>query len=49
MQRMSATFGSGFDYTYLYPGIQKEVQAAGRVTRLNSTRDYMTLISSLDS
>lgn len=31
--RMGAIFGSGYDYTYLYPGIQKVVQAAGRVIR----------------
>jgi len=28
-QRMGAIFGSGYDYTYLYPGIQKVVQAGG--------------------
>ena len=32
-QRMQAMFGAGYDYTYLYPGIQKVVQAAGRVIR----------------
>src|SRR5690606_16696760 len=32
-QRMEALFGSGYDYTYLYPGLQKVVQAAGRVIR----------------
>ncbi|WP_271197630.1 ATP-dependent DNA helicase [Pseudomonas turukhanskensis] len=32
-QRMQAMFGSGYDYTYLYPGLQKVVQAAGRVIR----------------
>jgi DNA excision repair protein ERCC-2 len=26
-RRMSAIFGAGFKYTYLYPGIQKVVQA----------------------
>jgi len=30
---MDAKFGSGYDYTYLYPGLQKIVQAAGRVVR----------------
>ena len=29
-QRMQAVFGAGYDYTYLYPGMQKVVQAAGR-------------------
>lgn len=32
-ERMEATFGAGYDYTYLFPGIQKVVQAAGRVIR----------------
>ena len=34
-QRMEVMFGSnnGYDYTYLYPGLQKVVQAAGRVIR----------------
>ncbi len=32
-QRMQTMFGSGYDYTYLYPGLQKVVQAAGRVIR----------------
>jgi Rad3-related DNA helicase len=32
-QRMQARFGQGYDYTYLFPGIQKVVQAAGRVIR----------------
>ncbi len=31
--RMEAKFGRGYDYTYVYPGIQKVVQAAGRVIR----------------
>jgi hypothetical protein len=31
--RMQAMFGAGYDYTYLYPGLQKVVQAAGRVIR----------------
>mgnify|MGYP005814195649 CR=1 FL=1 len=32
-QRMQAMFGRGYDYTYLFPGLQKVVQAAGRVIR----------------
>ena len=32
-QRMQACLGRGYDYTYLFPGIQKVVQAAGRVIR----------------
>jgi DNA excision repair protein ERCC-2 len=43
-QRMNAAFGSGYDYTYLYPGIQKVVQAAGRVIRTGSDRGVVYLI-----
>jgi DNA excision repair protein ERCC-2 len=32
-RRMDGMFGAGYDYTYLYPGMQKVVQAAGRVIR----------------
>lgn len=40
-QRMHAMFGRGYDYAYLYPGLQKVVQAAGRVIR--TTADIGTL------
>jgi DNA excision repair protein ERCC-2 len=30
---MHSQFGNGYDYVYLYPGLQKVVQAAGRVIR----------------
>jgi Rad3-related DNA helicase len=43
-QRMEATFGAGYDYTYLYPGIQKVVQAAGRVIRTDGDRGVVYLI-----
>lgn len=43
-QRMQASFGAGYDYTYLYPGIQKVVQAAGRVIRSSSDRGVVYLI-----
>lgn len=42
--RMEATFGAGYDYTYLYPGIQKVVQAAGRVIRGAGDRGVVHLI-----
>jgi DNA excision repair protein ERCC-2 len=42
--RMHTTFGAGYDYTYLYPGIQKVVQAAGRVIRTESDRGVVYLI-----
>jgi DNA excision repair protein ERCC-2 len=44
MQRMQALFGAGYDYTYLYPGIQKVVQAAGRVIRTQQDRGVVYLI-----
>ncbi|CDG83762.1 uvs006 [Janthinobacterium agaricidamnosum NBRC 102515 = DSM 9628] len=43
-QRMQAVFGAGYDYTYLYPGLQKVVQAAGRVIRTQSDRGVVYLI-----
>ncbi|UTY60154.1 ATP-dependent DNA helicase [Massilia sp. erpn] len=43
-QRMDAIFGAGYDYTYLYPGLQKVVQAAGRVIRTTSDRGTVHLI-----
>jgi DNA excision repair protein ERCC-2 len=43
-QRMEVIFGAGYDYTYLYPGIQKIVQAAGRVIRTETDRGIVHLI-----
>ncbi|WP_426114717.1 ATP-dependent DNA helicase [Massilia sp. PWRC2] len=43
-QRMQTTFGAGYDYTYLFPGIQKVVQAAGRVIRSDGDRGVVYLI-----
>ena len=43
-QRMAALFGAGYDYTYLYPGLQKVVQAAGRVIRSQDDRGVVMLI-----
>lgn len=42
--RMEAVFGAGYDYTYLYPGLQKVVQAAGRVIRTPSDRGVVWLM-----
>lgn len=42
--RMQAIFGAGYDYTYLYPGLQKVVQAAGRVIRTENDRGVVYLI-----
>ena len=43
-RRMHAQFGAGYDYAYLYPGIVKVVQAAGRVIRATSDRGVVYLI-----
>ena len=43
-QRMQALFGDGYDYTYLYPGLQKVVQAAGRVIRTPSDEGVVHLM-----
>jgi Rad3-related DNA helicase len=43
-QRMQALFGAGYDYTYLYPGLQKVVQAAGRVIRTTTDEGVVHLI-----
>ncbi|MEG0884676.1 MAG: helicase C-terminal domain-containing protein, partial [Janthinobacterium sp.] len=42
--RMGDIFGAGYDYTYLYPGMQKVVQAAGRVIRTQSDKGVVYLI-----
>ncbi|MDF2446506.1 MAG: DinG family ATP-dependent helicase [Moraxellaceae bacterium] len=41
---LQAQFGAGYDYTYLYPGLQKVVQAAGRVIRTQQDRGVIYLI-----
>jgi len=43
-RRMAAIFGAGYDYTYLFPGVQKVVQAAGRVIRTQQDRGVVMLI-----
>ncbi|HEX2545045.1 MAG TPA: ATP-dependent DNA helicase, partial [Ramlibacter sp.] len=42
--RLDAAFGAGYDYAYLYPGLQKVVQAAGRVIRTQEDRGVVYLI-----
>lgn len=37
-------FGQGYDFTYTYPGIQKVIQAAGRVIRTTSDKGYVWLL-----
>ena len=41
---LDARFGNGYDYTYLYPGLQKVVQAAGRVIRTERDHGVVHLI-----
>ena len=43
-QRLQAVFGAGHEYTYLYPGLQKVTQAAGRVIRSTEDRGSLHLI-----
>ncbi|CAI8763741.1 DNA excision repair protein ERCC-2 [Pseudomonas sp. IT-P253] len=42
--RMAAIFGAGYDYTYLFPGVQKVIQAAGRVIRTQHDQGVVMLI-----
>ena len=43
-RRLDALCGDGFDYAYLFPGLQKVVQAAGRVIRTTSDRGVLHLM-----
>jgi Rad3-related DNA helicase len=43
-RRLDAVFGAGYDYVYLYPGLRKVVQAAGRVIRTPTDRGTVLLI-----
>jgi len=43
-RRMDALFGDGWRYTYLHPGLQKVIQAAGRVIRGPQDRGVVHLI-----
>ena len=43
-RRLDTEFGAGYDYTYLFPGIRKVVQAAGRVIRTPSDLGVLHLI-----
>jgi DNA excision repair protein ERCC-2 len=42
--RMEKIFGLGYEYTYLYPGLQKVVQAAGRVIRTTNDSGVIHLM-----
>lgn len=41
---MQNQFQQGYDFTYLYPGIQKVIQAAGRVIRNKKDSGYLWLL-----
>ena len=43
-ERMQSQFGNGYQTTYLFPGLQKVVQAAGRVIRSQSDQGVLFLI-----
>lgn len=43
-ERMDAMFGDGYEYTYVYPGLQKVVQAAGRVIRSETDAGVLYLL-----
>lgn len=43
-QRMDAIFNAGYEYAYFFPGIQKIVQAAGRVIRTQLDEGIIYLI-----
>ena len=43
-RRIDGEFGAGYDYTYLFPGIRKVVQAAGRVIRTPADRGVLHLM-----
>ena len=42
--RLETLFGAGHDYAYLFPGLQKVVQAAGRVIRTTTDEGVVYLI-----
>jgi Rad3-related DNA helicase len=41
---MDVKFKHGYDFTYIYPGIQKVIQAAGRVIRSKTDTGYLWLL-----
>ncbi|MGY8525429.1 ATP-dependent DNA helicase [Paracidovorax citrulli] len=43
-ERLQQAFGDGYAYAYLYPGLRKVVQAAGRVIRTTDDRGVLYLI-----
>ena len=43
-QRLQQRYGKGYLYAYLYPGLQKVVQAAGRVIRTDADQGFVYLL-----
>ncbi len=43
-QRLQQRFGAGYEYAYLYPGLEKVIQAAGRVIRTPTDQGEIVLI-----
>ncbi|VTU30603.1 ATP-dependent DNA helicase [Variovorax sp. PBL-E5] len=43
-ERMQSLFGNGYEYAYVYPGLQKVVQAAGRVIRTEQDAGVLYLL-----
>lgn len=43
-ERLQTLFGTGYEYAYLYPGLRKVVQAAGRVIRHRDDRGTVVLV-----
>ena len=43
-ERLQTLFGAGYAYAYLYPGLRKVVQAAGRVIRHREDRGTVVLV-----
>ena len=41
---LAGSAGSGYEYAYLYPGLQKVVQAAGRVIRTTEDQGAVYLL-----
>lgn len=42
--RIDSIYGKGYEYTYLYPGLQKVIQAAGRVIRTETDTGFIWLM-----
>ncbi|WP_205849150.1 ATP-dependent DNA helicase [Natronospirillum operosum] len=42
--RLQQQFGAGYEFTYLYPGLQRVVQAAGRVIRTETDQGVIWLL-----